>query len=56
MNAAHGWWTAALDTGLPPGALSGAGDFAERAAGHPRSPMPCSWPGTLQLQDQVRRQ
>ncbi|MGW4823202.1 hypothetical protein ACWEP4_30580 [Streptomyces sp. NPDC004227] len=68
MDAATVWWTAALDVGLPPGALAGAGDFAdlaladeawlplarrsavhtpaqtcagdvaERAAGHPRSP------------------
>ncbi|MFB8401133.1 hypothetical protein [Streptomyces sp. NPDC055912] len=68
VDAVLVWWTAALDAGLPPGALAGAGNFAdlavpdevwlplarasaahtpaqseagdvaERAAGHPRSP------------------
>ncbi|MGW4954786.1 hypothetical protein [Streptomyces parvulus] len=37
------WWTAAVDAGLPPGALAGAGDFAaalpaEVAPSHPREP------------------
>ncbi|UGQ11073.1 hypothetical protein LO772_30400 [Yinghuangia sp. ASG 101] len=31
VDIAHVWWTAALDAGLPPGALAGAGYFATSA-------------------------
>ena len=31
VDAATMWWTAALEAGLPPGALAGAGDFAGSA-------------------------
>ncbi|MGW4268705.1 hypothetical protein [Streptomyces californicus] len=31
VAAAARWWTAALDAGLPPGALAAAGDFADTA-------------------------
>ncbi|MEO3978967.1 hypothetical protein [Streptomyces sp. CAU 1734] len=31
VDAAARWWTAALDAGLPPGALAAAGDFADTA-------------------------